>query len=233
MVKALLLGKESEIIRLYEQGESIVTLGHRFAVRKQIIYRILKGAGKLRTLSESAKIAHKTGRFKQGYLSRRKIDYGLVRQLYEQGLTSQEIAETLGEKRGTIANCVKKMGIVRSLSESFKLAKEKGRWNSSYWKEGRAKKGKYIQVRLQPDDFFYPMAGVKGYVLEHRLVVAKALGRCLHSWEIVHHKKGFRKDDNRYPKTLQLVTDDRHKQITILELKIERLEAELAQQRLV
>lgn len=77
-------------------------------------------------------------------------------------------------------------------------------------------------IKLQPDNFFFPMTGHDGYVFEHRLVVAKALGRCLQCWEIVHHKHGYAKDDNRYPETLQLVTDDRHKQITILEKKIDR-----------
>ena len=88
----------------------------------------------------------------------------------------------------------------------------------------------YVLVKLQPDNFFYSMVGQDGYVLEHRLVVAQVLGRCLHSWEIVHHKgtkypKGSREDkaDNRYPENLQLVTDDRHKQISILEAKIQRL----------
>jgi len=105
------------------------------------------------------------------------------------------------------------------------------------WKGGRAKHHGYIRIMLQPDDFFYPMTNADGYVYEHRLVVAKALGRCLHPWELVHHRgrkypQGTieNKSDNRYPENLQLVTDDRHKQITVLETKIRNLENKLNEQ---
>lgn len=79
----------------------------------------------------------------------------------------------------------------------------------------------YVYILVQPEDFFYPMAR-DGYVLEHRLVMAKAIGRNLHDWEIVHHKNHNR-SDNRL-ENLQLVTDDRHKQLTILENRIAHLE---------
>jgi len=102
-------------------------------------------------------------------------------------------------------------------------AKIKGE-NHYNWKGGKYRtKAGYISVRIYPDNFFYPMADCNGHVLEHRLIVAQALGRCLQSWEIVHHKKGYAKDDNRYPETLQLVMEGQHNQITIMERKIDKL----------
>lgn len=109
--------------------------------------------------------------------------------------------------------------------------------NNPNWGGGFKNSGSYKSIKLYPDDFFYSMATTNGYVLEHRLVMAKALGRCLHSWEIVHHKHNRYpagsiedKQDNRYPENLQLVTDDRHKQISILENRIKRLKDKVKDQ---
>ncbi len=92
----------------------------------------------------------------------------------------------------------------------------------NHWKTGRVNDHGYIDIHIDKSDFFYEMANHAGYIPEHRLVMAKFLGRNLHSWEIVHHKNHIR-DDNRI-ENLQLVSDDRHKQITILESRIARLE---------
>ena len=95
-----------------------------------------------------------------------------------------------------------------------------------YWKGGKYQNAQgYTLVLLQPNDFFYKMASVRGYVMEHRLVMAKHIGRNLQPWEVVHHKRGIAKSDNKI-EGLRLMTDNRHKQITILENRITFLEKE-------
>ena len=76
----------------------------------------------------------------------------------------------------------KKGGICRSCWCGLKGEESAG------WKSGKHYERGYVLIYLYPDDFFYPMAVKAHYVLEHRLVMAKHLNRCLLPWEVVHHK---------------------------------------------
>jgi len=104
------------------------------------------------------------------------------------------------------------------------------RWDKNpAWRGGRCQlKDGYVRVRVKPDDFFYPMA-TDGYVMEHRLVVAEHLKRCLLSWEIVHHKNGVR-NDNRFENLQLLPTARYHLPDTLMKAKVKRLEATIKQQ---
>ena len=71
----------------------------------------------------------------------------------------------------------------------------------------------YTLVHLLQDDPYYSMTGKKscrggGYILEHRLVIARKLGRCLKHEELIHHLNGNR-SDNRI-ENLELTTRQRH-----------------------
>lgn len=109
----------------------------------------------------------------------------------------------------------------RTLPHRIPPRKEK-HWN---WKGGQYSTLGYIKITIQPDDFFYSMTDGSRAVFEHRLVMAKHLGRILHPWEIVHHKNHIR-NDNRI-ENLELLSDIGHKQLTILNQRIDNLEKQV------
>jgi len=74
--------------------------------------------------------------------------------------------------------------------------------SSSHWKGGKTKNNGYIYLK-NPEHLF---CNNQRYVLEHRLIMEKFLGRLLKLEEVVHHKNNVR-DDNRI-ENLMLFEDD-------------------------
>lgn len=86
---------------------------------------------------------------------------------------------------------------MRCRSRTFGFKQQNPRWNG-----GRIiTTDGYTAISLSHDSPFRSMVNKGGYVLEHRLVMAMHLGRCLMRHEIVHHK-----DNNRLNNTFSNLT---------------------------
>ena len=125
--------------------------------------------------------------------------------------------DNCGKERWVAFGHLKDGGKLRSLYCQDCARKANTKDKAGNWKGGRVIDNGYIAILLSRDDFFYPMANKSGYVREHRLVVAQALGHLLQPWEIIHHKgtkypRGSIEDkqDNRYPENLELTTRGNH-----------------------
>jgi len=143
--------------------------------------------------------------------------------------STDKISKELGIPSTTLNRRLKEFGIKkRTISESrqgMKLSPEhrakviktlhqgKGKDNPN-WKggvtlrEAEIKKGEpkqWYRIVRKPE---HPFAEKNGYILEHRLIMEKSLGRFLKKNEFVHHING-NKQDNRI-ENLQLMQTQRH-----------------------
>ena len=111
------------------------------------------------------------------------------------------------------------------------------RWGTSNLATGKEKHrgrcldtGGYVLVILRTDSPFFLMGQRSGYVLEHRLVMAQHLGRCLTYKEQVHHLNGI-KTDNRFENLVLTTQKEHHARQTIpLEKRIKELEETIRNQ---
>lgn len=172
---------EAEIVKEYEAGVRPSVLCAKYGYnRKTILVVVRRCGGKLRDQRAAS--------------GRPVVDpdsyVPQVLELRQQGLSQQAIGERIGICQSTISR------VLRQHGRPTRLPVQKG-GNHGSWKGGRvATAGGYVGIRVTSDDMMASMAVRSGYVLEHRLVMARHLGRPLLDSESVHHINGV-KTDNR------------------------------------
>lgn len=181
--RAVKAENEAEVMRLHQSGTTAAELAKRFSCSEWAIAKVVKDAG-LRTHNRGGR--HRL-------LS--EADTAEAIRLYRDGHSCPKVAAVLGYDERTVRKSLKASGV--------KVLRRPTGPKNGAWVGGRTKNGYgYWLVALSHTDPLAVMRNRSGYVLEHRLVMARSLGRVLSKHETVHHINGDR-TDNR-PENLQL-----------------------------
>ncbi len=144
-------------------------------------------------------------------------------ELYLDGNSIPEVSEKTGIPKSTIRFRLKKDGVLRSRSDSIRLASKKGRMSSNKgikriftpeWKEnirqGKLRHGELSAkgVSRKPSGYLEITRGDNKGKSQHVVIMEEHLGRRINRSEVVHHINGV-KDDNRI-ENLQVMSASDH-----------------------
>lgn len=211
-----------EIVARFREGESVKSIRSSLSCRSELVsdalrdrgYRVGRGQEKISfndkvrlmaRYNEGAKMSELATEFgmsaqavsallrREGVKSEKWENwtperYERLRGLVAEGLSQNEIADLLGISQGGLNARFRQIGIPPLPPRSGE--------NHGGWKGGRVINAGYVFVRPTAEDLQFALPNCSGYVAEHRLIMARSLGRMLLPSETVHHKNGVR-DDNR------------------------------------
>ena len=160
-----------DLVARYEAGEAISILESEFGTTAVTIRAALRRAG-VTIRPTGGRRRHLTTEELSRIISLRK-----------EGFTQEDIARLLGTSQ---------IRISRFLSANGYPKLNRGRRTG-----GRYVAGGYVYLLPEPDEArrYAAMRNGQGYVAEHRLVMARSLGRALTKSETVHHINGDRQDN--------------------------------------
>jgi hypothetical protein len=167
---------EQEIQRLHHEGHALSVIARLVGVRPKTLHAAARRLGLVVT-----RHARRSG------VTTEQIQQMVM--AYQTGEGTKALAALYGVHDATIARYLRAAGV------TLRLAGFQQGEGHHAWRGGRTlTDGGYVLVLVRPDDLFYPMAQIKAageegarYCLEHRLVMARHLGRLLTDEETVHH----------------------------------------------
>jgi hypothetical protein len=177
----LFRGQEQEIRAAYETGLTMEQLCQRFGEASTYAFKhAIKRAGGI--LRENPASLVQPGEIEE------------IRKLNASGMGQADISLKIGRSQSFVSRIMRVNDIAPQKASGP---------SSSNWKGGRyVDSSGYVRAWIASDDPMKEMALNTGHVLEHRLVLARKLGRPLRKTETVHHINGDR-TDNR-PENLEL-----------------------------
>lgn len=160
----------------YEAGASLGSLCTKYSCTPPAIKRaVQRGGGQLRP----------GGRPK--FWTDERLKY--ISEQYISGRSQQSIANELGVHQTAVSNRLRALGVLPVKPRAS--GDQHGSWRGGLSFDGSG----YISILVTLDDLPYCTPNCNGRVLEHRLVMARALGRPLTRDETVHHVNGDRTDN--------------------------------------
>ncbi len=187
---------DDEIVRLYcDEQLSSVAVGKALGICHSSVEKRLKMLGIPRRdrhdpiygLRRRKKRAERPKKWNED----REFDEEF-KQLRADGVSWAALATHFGITRSVARSHGKRLGLWLPLGKRVYL---RGPAHPLYKNEPFIASSGYRWVRLSEDDPYLPMATLSTWVLEHRLVMARHVGRCLETWEIVHHRNGDKLDN--------------------------------------
>lgn len=178
--RALTSEQEKQALVMYNEGQSAAMIARTFEVSGTTVEKSLHRQG----------IEKLTRRGYRRYATAPDVIQAMVK-MYEDGASCEAIAKAFNLPWERVNRRLKQAGI-QLRPAGFRKGAEHHAWVG-----GRVvTAGGYVLVQIQLDDPFFSMSTKKDtdahYVLEHRLVMALALGRPLTQHETVHHIDGDR-----------------------------------------
>ena len=162
-----------EIVAAYQSGATIAQLASQFSNTDRVISKILDENGVERRLRGQKLVA---------------IRQAEIIDKWNAGETTGKISGAVGCDQRIISKFLEDNGI--DVSERRICGEKHAAWRGKDVKN-------YRVVTITNDDPLWVMAHANGsgHILEHRLVMARHLGRPLRNNETVHHKNGNRIDN--------------------------------------